>query len=208
MKNLKSLASLILMVIMVVTITACSTASGDEGVIQNDPDKPIVVEDPDLDEIRIGGTPGSAGYIWDEQRNGWHRPWDPDSFLPAGEVPGWIEHIPDNETLEGTIWILESIGGNAVVEGSKVTLEFTKADTGFSVNGSAGCNSYFGSAEFDGKTLSFGPMGCTEMWCMVEDVMDQEFEFIKALGTATGYQVTGNILEITSDSGTLIFDAE
>lgn len=47
----------------------------------------------------VGGTPGSCGYVWDVEREGWHRPWDPDSFIPAGDKPEWDEFIPSATVL-------------------------------------------------------------------------------------------------------------
>lgn len=52
-----------------------------------------VVEEPHNDVI-IGGTPGSCGYMWDEERGGWHRPWDANSFIPANEKPEWEQYLP------------------------------------------------------------------------------------------------------------------
>ena len=45
----------------------------------------------------VGGTPGSCGYVWDAERGGWHRPWDPDSFIPAGDKPEWDKFIQMSE---------------------------------------------------------------------------------------------------------------
>jgi hypothetical protein len=47
----------------------------------------------------VGGTPGSCGYVWDAERGGWHRPWDPDSFIPAGDKPAWDKFIPSPAAL-------------------------------------------------------------------------------------------------------------
>lgn len=42
----------------------------------------------------IGGTPASAGYQWDPERQGWVRGWDPESFTPRDEIPEWDQYIP------------------------------------------------------------------------------------------------------------------
>ncbi|UCG83590.1 MAG: hypothetical protein JSW38_01870 [Dehalococcoidia bacterium] len=47
----------------------------------------------------VGGTPGSCGYVWDAERDGWHRPWDPDSFIPAEDKPEWDKFIPSPAAL-------------------------------------------------------------------------------------------------------------
>ena len=45
----------------------------------------------------VGGTPGSCGYVWDAERGGWHRPWDPDSFIRAEDKPEWDKFIQMSE---------------------------------------------------------------------------------------------------------------
>jgi hypothetical protein len=47
----------------------------------------------------VGGTPGSCGYVWDAEHGGWHRPWDPDSFIPAKDKPEWDKFIPSSSSL-------------------------------------------------------------------------------------------------------------
>jgi len=47
----------------------------------------------------VGSTPGSCGYVWDAERGGWHRPWDPDSFIPAEGKPEWDKFIPSPAAL-------------------------------------------------------------------------------------------------------------
>ena len=47
----------------------------------------------------VGGTPGSCGYVWDVERSGWHRPWDPDSFIRAEDKPEWDKFIPSPVAL-------------------------------------------------------------------------------------------------------------
>jgi len=45
-------------------------------------------------EIIIGGTPSSAGYQYYPDRDGWMRPWDEASFIPARLAPKWDRFIP------------------------------------------------------------------------------------------------------------------
>ena len=61
----------------------------------------------------VGGTPGSCGYVWDAKRQGWHRPWDPDSFIPAEDKPEWDKFIPAAaalsvaELLDNPVYVTE-----------------------------------------------------------------------------------------------------
>jgi len=69
-----------------------SAASTDDNPI--DDQNTIVVDNPDTGDVLIGTGPGSCGYQWDAEREGWRRPWEPDSFFPAEDKPEWADFIP------------------------------------------------------------------------------------------------------------------
>lgn len=107
--------------------------------------------------------------------------------------------------LEGKKWLLASYGDadspQAVITDTRVTAEFSEGE----VNGIAGCNNYFGSYEVKGKSLTFGPVASTEMWCEdPEGVMDQETEYHRSLGTAERYEVTAGELRIFYTGGQVL----
>ena len=105
-------------------------------------------------------------------------------------------------SLEGS-WKLFSIGSannpTPVMEETKVTAVFTQESEtqNGEVVGTASCNRYFGSFETDGNKLAIGSIGNTEMFCMSpEGVMEQEKQFLTALGAATEFKVEGDKLQI------------
>jgi heat shock protein HslJ len=104
-----------------------------------------------------------------------------------------------SDMIEDTKWILDSYGDRdnpqEVIEGTEITATFNSKDD--QVNGTAGCNHYFGDYEIkDG--LSIGMLGNTEMWCgEPEGRMDQETE----------YTVTGSTLTIDCGDDVLIYTA-
>jgi heat shock protein HslJ len=101
----------------------------------------------------------------------------------------------DAAALEGKTWVLRSYGGQAVLAGSEVTLEFDGTEG--SIGGIAGCNNYFGGYEASGGDLSFSAIASTEMFCMdPEGVMDQESVYLAALGSAERFEVDGTTLRI------------
>ena len=107
--------------------------------------------------------------------------------------------------LEGKRWVLESYGDRGsptiIIEDSTVSAEFTEGQ----INGSAGCNNYFGSYEVSGKNLTFGPVASTEMYCMdPEGIMDQEYAYLKSLGQAETYEISGGKLLITCTGDQLL----
>lgn len=111
--------------------------------------------------------------------------------------------------IEDTKWILDSYGDRDnprdVTEGTEITATFNSEDN--QVNGSAGCNSYFGDYEIN-DGLSVGMLVNTEMWCgEPEGRMDQETEYLKILQAAEDYTVEGPTLTIDCGDDVLIYTA-
>ena len=126
---------------------------------------------------------------------------------PAG-AGSEVEPGFDSEAdLTGTQWILDTFGPKdsltAVQPDTTITLQFEEDG----INGSAGCNSYFGSATLSGSTLSFGPLGSTKMACP-EPIMQQETDYLAALGTVNGYTLVDELLTLQYEEGVLIFTAD
>ena len=102
-------------------------------------------------------------------------------------------------SLEGTTWIATGINNGreavvSVVQGSEVSAVF---DETAEVSGSAGCNSYGGSFEADGDSISIGPLAATEVFCeQPEGVMEQEQAFLAAMQNATVYELTEDQLTL------------
>jgi heat shock protein HslJ len=113
---------------------------------------------------------------------------------------------PAAATLEGVLWGLVSYmgaDGNLVnvLPDVNVTAEF-KDDQ---VNGSAGCNTYFGPARAAGNKLEVGPLGSTQMFCMdPKGLMDQESAYLAGLQNAATYLAQGGKLEISDANGHVI----
>jgi heat shock protein HslJ len=105
--------------------------------------------------------------------------------------------------LVGAEWRLASIGGEAVPADVTITATFTEDE----VAGSSGCNSYNGPYTVDGDNLEIGPTVSTLMACE-EPMMTWEGNYLQALQAAQTYSISGNELEITTEEGVLLFNAE
>lgn len=115
-----------------------------------------------------------------------------------------VEVLDKQLSLEGNLWGLESFVGSdgqlvEVIPDSDVTAEFVAGQ----VNGSAGCNRYFGSYELSGNSLTMaGPFGITEMFCTSPPgVMEQESQYITVLQDAASYEIDGDQLQIANADG-------
>ncbi|MCB8926789.1 MAG: META domain-containing protein [Ardenticatenaceae bacterium] len=121
----------------------------------------------------------------------------------GGNFEPEVESVPD---LNGTSWLLEQFGpegeATAVLPDTTITLNFT--DEG--VNGTAGCNSYFGDMTQAGSALSFGALGSTRMACP-EPIMQQENDYLAALGTVSTFSLADGQLTLQYEEGTLVFTA-
>ncbi|MFN7056721.1 META domain-containing protein [Hyphomonas sp.] len=96
---------------------------------------------------------------------------------PAAD-PAPAPAAPD---LAGTEWLVEAMGGVAVITGSEPRIKFTGDGQ---INGTTGCNRFFGQYEQAGGALTFSGIGMTRMACMAPGVMEQETTFAGILSGA------------------------
>jgi heat shock protein HslJ len=127
-------------------------------------------------------------------------------FLQEGDLyidlmfdSGTMRFNPQNNELAGTSWVVIGYnnGRGGVVSpiiGTELTATFG-ADGALS--GSSGCNTYQAGYEVDGDNISIGLGISTMMACGEPDgIMEQEQEYLTALGTAATYQISGDNMEM------------
>jgi heat shock protein HslJ len=124
-------------------------------------------------------------------------------ILPAcggGDGGGSSSASQDPAALEGQSWILTQYlapdGTTQIVE-SGVNAEFVSGK----VSGSSGCNTYNGSYEATGNTITFGAIATTQMAC-APDKMATEAQYLKLLGEATTYEISGRSMSMSNADGT------
>jgi heat shock protein HslJ len=107
-------------------------------------------------------------------------------------------------SLEGTAWKLDTIatGTQAVSSVIAGTSPFLTLDAG-RASGSAGCNTFSGSYQLDGASLTFGPLATTQMAC-ADDVMKQETAILQALGSVASWSIEGDHLTLMDAGGSLL----
>lgn len=93
--------------------------------------------------------------------------------------------------LEGTAWTLAS--GVETTADAVPTL--TLADG--QASGFAGCNTYTGSYELDGDSITFGPLASTKMACE-EAKMATENAYLPALQSADAWAIDGDELVLSA----------
>ncbi|CUR60150.1 exported hypothetical protein [metagenome] len=127
-------------------------------------------------------------------------------LLLAGAACGGADDGPDagddpgSSTLDGD-WTLSSATGLALDDAHPITLTLD----GDQVSGTSACNRYLGSVTVSGDTVTFGPLGGTEMACSPPSVMRLEQDFLAALQAADSATVDGDTLTLTGPDSTLTF---
>jgi heat shock protein HslJ len=108
----------------------------------------------------------------------------------------------DQRVLTGTEWRLVSLGPAGaetdVIPGTTVTLKFGEDGR---ASGSTGCNSYSGTYQVRGDTVSFSRLISTRRACLDQNANQQEQRFLSALEAANRFRLSTNRLTILSDRG-------
>lgn len=98
-------------------------------------------------------------------------------------------------------WNLIEINGSEV-QNKEVFIQFNSENKDF--NGNAGCNQMFGKFEVINNQIKFSDVGTTKKFCMTEDVMKLENDFIKALGETTRYERQERTLDLFAGNNVVL----
>lgn len=105
--------------------------------------------------------------------------------------------------LTGTTWtVISLVSGttsSSLPEGTERKAWLTFGEDG-SVRGGLGCNSFRGTAEVTGSTLTFGPAGGTKMMCP-DPGMKLERALLAILDGRTTYRIDHRTLSLTAPNG-------
>jgi heat shock protein HslJ len=121
-----------------------------------------------------------------------------------------VELRSKTRSLEGTTWVLNSyLNSEGVLVSALPDSEATARFQQEQVSGNASCNSYFGTYRLEDDKLTVDVGGMTEMYCMPEERMAQEKDFIAALDSAASHLIVENKLQIEDTEGKelLVFSA-
>jgi heat shock protein HslJ len=105
--------------------------------------------------------------------------------------------------LDNTQWNLVPSDGFPLIDGSTITLSFSKGE----IEGYGGCRDYEGEYVADGDKIVFPVMVMTSEICDDRDLEIQESKFTTWLELSTHYQILGDQLELHLATGEwLLFD--
>jgi len=106
----------------------------------------------------------------------------------------------DAPDLDGTAWVLSSLGGRAIPSDGAATARFA----GGRIQGGDGCNRYSMPYERSGATLKFGDRGVSTMMACPPDRMQQAQAFTAALAGTRSYRVEGGRLQLLGADGAVL----
>jgi len=98
--------------------------------------------------------------------------------------------------LLGTTWKLTELNGQVIVVQNEKRRPNLVLQVEGKAGGHSGCNRFFGGYELDSLKLRFSQLASTRMAC--PDGMELETAFLKALGSTTGFKLSGSTLELFS----------
>lgn len=126
---------------------------------------------------------------------------------PAMEEPATEEPARGSTRGFGDVvsreWALESFARDLVLEGTRITIEFSEEGR---AAGSGGCNRYTGSYDLgSGDEVSIAEnLASTQMACPSQ-IMQQENQYFQALASVAAFGFSGDRLELEYDDGVLTF---
>ena len=128
------------------------------------------------------------------------------SLLVLAACASTTSPLASGGDLTGQVWELSLLNDKAPLSGTNISIQFT---AGEKLGGSSGCNQYSGTYTASGNSLKIAsPLASTMMACP-QEIMDQESEYLKALGEVKTYSVTGDQLTLygTKDKSILVYKA-
>lgn len=119
------------------------------------------------------------------------------SCKPSAEVVEQSKNM--QEKLSGTYYITQL--NDTDVSSNKLVITFD--ETSNKVNGTAGCNSFFGSYSTENNTITFGDIAASKKWCS-KDIMTIEKQFLKSLSLVNSFSIDTNVISFLENDEILI----
>lgn len=124
--------------------------------------------------------------------------------LSDGSGEATLVFSAQSQELQGGTWMVTGYndGAEAVVSVLNDTVAEVSFDEDGTISGTGGCNRFTGQFTADDGTLEIGALALTRMACPEpEGVMGQETALLAALESASGYELEGDGLRLTTDGG-------
>ena len=117
-------------------------------------------------------------------------------------VSGWpaMGESADSPPLQGTAWVLASLGGQTPPTEVTATARFD----GSRVEGTNGCNRYNAPVVIQGTKVEISPKAATTNMACPPDIMKLADAFMTALLSTRSYRISSHQLELLGSDGTVL----
>lgn len=117
---------------------------------------------------------------------------------------------PEQQQLEETIWVLQSINGEPPLPDLEITLEFAfDLNVGLVAKGISSCNLYGTPYKITGDKLQIDRPISSAEGCLPESALKQERQYYRILAQVSNYSIEENTLTLRTETGeTLIFASQ
>lgn len=107
------------------------------------------------------------------------------------------EQARSGSKLVNTLWQVSQINNQALLENSKVTINFSEQK----IYGSAGCNQYTADYQLNAPEIKLSTIAVTKKACMAAELAEQESRFLTLLGEIKQISTDNNTLTLSDGSG-------
>lgn len=129
------------------------------------------------------------------------KPAEPEqAALPPAAATASASVTSAATSLEGTAWVLTSLGSGVAVSDPAPTARFE----GGSVSGTDGCNRYIAPVTATDATFEVGSRGPSTMMACPPDRMALAAAYMEALTGAKGHRMNGSSLELVDANGAVL----
>lgn len=111
-----------------------------------------------------------------------------------------ISAAADSPSLDGSAWILTSLGARMPPTGATATAQFDASR----VQGTNGCNRYSAPVVIQGTRVRIGPKAATTNMACATDIMQLADAFMTALVSARSYRASSQTLELLGADGAVL----
>lgn len=123
-------------------------------------------------------------------------------LLASCTTPPAVPPVAPVVKLPNTEWLLTSMRGKPLIEGTRITLQFDEKGAG----GYSGCNWYGGDYTLSGSKLTFGLVSATARGCMQRGVGRQESDYHAILRNLGDFKVDDDRLVMHDPSGNPVLE--
>lgn len=106
------------------------------------------------------------------------------------------------DVLDGSIWRVEEINTQHLLELSTLTIRFHNQK----ISGSSECNRFNGRYKISGEVIQLEVLERTTDDCMEPGIMRLDEDFINSLEKATRFSFSGNDLKLYTEDGQELLD--